>query len=427
MGAGTALRARASWLGRPWFFVAVAVLALNDHLLKGAWPGWLTGKLSDFAGVVVVATLAAVLLGPAAGAVLAGLAFTALKTVPGAAEAVAPMLGGGITLRDASDLVALLALPPLWWVLSQGRSQPNRNPRGWQALGLVAAVLATTATQAPPPDEVRAVGAVGEAIFVNIFLADGYGERWLQTTDGGFTWTRADEPRSLGTAVETTVEGDLARLSTWTACADDGVCYRASATMPSYSTNSRPSPGARWSDPHYVIERRAPGAEWTIDLDGRDRTALGGIAVQLGDSGHAVAMSDYGATVVLCREPSGRWRQVDVIELARDPQWVRSITSVLGNRSMPWAILAVLSVLCWTLAPSVGSKAATQILAVAGAVATFAFDVLGYEASRARVHGIWFTVVAGLILLLRWADRSSVARRPTEGSQPSFDPPKGAR
>src|SRR5262249_269111 len=32
---------------------AVALLAVNDHLLKGSGllPGWLTGKLSDFAGM----------------------------------------------------------------------------------------------------------------------------------------------------------------------------------------------------------------------------------------------------------------------------------------------------------------------------------------------------------------------------------------
>ncbi|QQR86557.1 MAG: hypothetical protein IPJ76_18560 [Flavobacteriales bacterium] len=33
------------------FVLAVAVLALNDHLLKHAWPCWFTGKLSDVAGL----------------------------------------------------------------------------------------------------------------------------------------------------------------------------------------------------------------------------------------------------------------------------------------------------------------------------------------------------------------------------------------
>ena len=41
-------------LGRPWFLGFVFVLALNDHLLKDLYPGWWTGKPSDFAGVAIV-------------------------------------------------------------------------------------------------------------------------------------------------------------------------------------------------------------------------------------------------------------------------------------------------------------------------------------------------------------------------------------
>jgi hypothetical protein len=31
--------------------LAIAVMALNDHILKYRWPSWLTGKISDFMGV----------------------------------------------------------------------------------------------------------------------------------------------------------------------------------------------------------------------------------------------------------------------------------------------------------------------------------------------------------------------------------------
>ena len=41
---------------------ALAVLALNDHVLKQAWPGLVTGKLSDAAGLVVAPPLVALLL-----------------------------------------------------------------------------------------------------------------------------------------------------------------------------------------------------------------------------------------------------------------------------------------------------------------------------------------------------------------------------
>ncbi len=36
----------------PVALAAVALLLLNDHVLKRAHPGWLTGKLSDLAGLV---------------------------------------------------------------------------------------------------------------------------------------------------------------------------------------------------------------------------------------------------------------------------------------------------------------------------------------------------------------------------------------
>jgi hypothetical protein len=31
---------------------AIALLVLNDHVFKARWPGWITGKLSDVAGLV---------------------------------------------------------------------------------------------------------------------------------------------------------------------------------------------------------------------------------------------------------------------------------------------------------------------------------------------------------------------------------------
>jgi hypothetical protein len=36
----------------PLILLAIGTLLLNDHVLKGQWPGLLTGKLSDFAGLV---------------------------------------------------------------------------------------------------------------------------------------------------------------------------------------------------------------------------------------------------------------------------------------------------------------------------------------------------------------------------------------
>jgi hypothetical protein len=41
-------------LARPSFVFALALLLANDLVLKAAYPGWITGKLSDFAGLFVL-------------------------------------------------------------------------------------------------------------------------------------------------------------------------------------------------------------------------------------------------------------------------------------------------------------------------------------------------------------------------------------
>lgn len=69
------------------FLLALAVLLLNDHLLKGAGllPGWLTGKLSDVAGLYVAPVVLAALIGIETRtgawlvALVIGLGFTGLQ------------------------------------------------------------------------------------------------------------------------------------------------------------------------------------------------------------------------------------------------------------------------------------------------------------------------------------------------------------
>jgi hypothetical protein len=120
---------------------ALALWLLNDHVLKAALPGLVTGKVSDVAGMIVaplaltaaVRAAAGLRCGPLAravpwGALLAvALVFTAVKTSPAANEvwcdvataaraplhALAVWLHGApfservILVRDPTDLIAL--------------------------------------------------------------------------------------------------------------------------------------------------------------------------------------------------------------------------------------------------------------------------------------------------------------------------------
>lgn len=164
---------------KPVVLAAVALLLVNDHLLKGAWPGWLTGKLSDFAGLVFfplllqalweVAASAAGRSSLASGRVLALSimftlsAFSAIQVSPAASEAYGWALGtaqwlvgsvldalsggSGVPLQralntpDPTDLAALpvLAVP---YLVGRGR---RASLRAEQASG--------GATRLPrPPD-----------------------------------------------------------------------------------------------------------------------------------------------------------------------------------------------------------------------------------------------------------------------------------
>ncbi len=100
-------------LAHPLAVGSLVLLALNDHVLKQAWPGWVTGKLSDVAGLVVAPLVLALPLGwlrvrrPELLAVLlTGAGFTAVKTTAvgaAAASATWSAVAGPSYLRPRPD------------------------------------------------------------------------------------------------------------------------------------------------------------------------------------------------------------------------------------------------------------------------------------------------------------------------------------
>ena len=146
----------------PATVLAALTVAVNDAYLKHLHPGWLTGKVSDVAGVWMVGAVAVALSGRRTLATVAvGLSFAALKTLPDAARLAEPVLGGP-TLTDRSDLLALAVLPGLW--LFAGGLMKDRWPQRATALSSVACVLmvaataaVTSATSCGPRPEVEAI------------------------------------------------------------------------------------------------------------------------------------------------------------------------------------------------------------------------------------------------------------------------------
>lgn len=145
-------RAAGDVILHPVAAVAVLVLLVNDHVIKDRWPGFVTGKLSDLAGLLFFPVLVVAVLdlcrnrvgvGPTPRAVvgtcvvLTGVVFAAAELVPqidAILEVVWAWLRWPLAMlgRDVptpvvmtADPTDLLALPALWvaWVLVRTRPQ----------------------------------------------------------------------------------------------------------------------------------------------------------------------------------------------------------------------------------------------------------------------------------------------------------------
>jgi hypothetical protein len=165
---GTPLPAAADALLHPVAVGAILVLVANDHVFKSMWPGWITGKLSDVAGLaffpLAIVGIAEILLlvvgrwrGPSertavVASVATAVAFTLVKATAlgaaswsiamGAAQSLPAMTSAllvhqrlvlphtTIVVRDSTDLVALPAIFVALWILRrrlprQGKQAPQ--------------------------------------------------------------------------------------------------------------------------------------------------------------------------------------------------------------------------------------------------------------------------------------------------------------
>lgn len=135
------LRPARALLTSTWL-IALALLALNDHVLKGAGvlPGALTGKLSDFAGMIVAPVLLAVLLRvrsrrglllchAAVGAVFAGINVSP-ELAAAWTQLMAPIWPWHITV-DPTDLAAIPALALGWRALVPAMTRPAPALAPW--------------------------------------------------------------------------------------------------------------------------------------------------------------------------------------------------------------------------------------------------------------------------------------------------------
>ena len=115
------MKTEAEPLVHPWVWVSMFLLALNDHYLKYAYPSWLTGKLSDFAGLIFFPILLDVIVRQRILSVLlTGIMFALVKVTywgndlyNSSFEIIFEIMGWGENaplIMDETDCLALIVL-----------------------------------------------------------------------------------------------------------------------------------------------------------------------------------------------------------------------------------------------------------------------------------------------------------------------------
>lgn len=194
-------------LSRPITLGAIALLFINDHLLRQMWPSWWTGKLGDLAWLFFTPFALAALLAwliPArikrqdsvVGLLafgLTGIMFALIKSLPefhhvivGAAER---LFGFPIAIvQDPTDLIALIALPAGWRMWKKPTNPPGAfHTLGWMSLPLAA--LLTIANTVAPDQGITCLTFQDERVVASTAFYGAYA-----SSDGGLSW-RASERR----------------------------------------------------------------------------------------------------------------------------------------------------------------------------------------------------------------------------------------
>ncbi|HET6705697.1 hypothetical protein [Amycolatopsis sp.] len=384
------------WTAHPLTVGATAVLLLNDHVLKQAWPGFVTGKLSDVAGLVVAPPVLGLLLGlvlparagAAAAVLVTGAGFAVVKlTAAGAGVASAAwsvVNGPSVILADPTDLIALPALGVSWWAWRRVTAAPPLAFRLRVVVALPFTVLAITATSAPSEtlpsvDSVRSEGTqvvieADGALYGSVSGVDGW--RYLSVAPS------APQPRKQ-------VE----------ACAPEAAahCYRVHGADVVDSEDTRGGrllgvdettdggrtwhttwevPAVRWE----FVQRQHP---FPGSITRVSKLASTELAVRAVAGGHQVIVAN-GVEGLAVRGPDGAWRRTPVVVaetgLALRPAPFTAFGRAIGRDVSMAGLLALLALLIGTAAAA-GRVRARHGRGLTAAVPLAAYLVLALSAT----------------------------------------------
>ncbi|WP_203652803.1 hypothetical protein [Demequina activiva] len=331
------------WIAHPASVAGIAVLVLNDHVLKAEFGSWWTGKLSDIAGLIffpallaAVASLAvprasARLLMPAAIAVT-GIGFTVVKaTDMGAATASAVLTAitwPSTVLRDPTDLVALAALAVAAWTAhaSLRDAQDTQNAQDtqgartdghtrWRAAVLVPiAVLASVATSAPEQSAVTVVETVGDQVWAGVGSAGpvdvhreagSFSGAWYTLQpDGTWEGSRQGDPdrEALPEPEDAPAAGTLVRCSS----ANGDLCFRPAEGAQGVEMSS--DGGATWDEDYRVSDAALEDLAQRLEAGASEIMTIA-VAVVDSEDGMQVYAAN-GVDGLAVRATDGTWERI---------------------------------------------------------------------------------------------------------------------
>jgi hypothetical protein len=314
-----------AWLAHPVSLIALVVLIVNDHLLKAAFPGVVTGKVSDVAGLVVappfLASIVLVAVGrlsPGRVAVgsmaVVGIGFTLAKaTNVGASVAGAGwsmLMPHAVVVADATDLLTLPALGAAWytWHRTRGRALRGRTVRLVRVcVVLPATFLALSATTAAwAPVAVAVVEVDGEIVLGEALVTNSRHPSQLEqatasaSSADGLTWYRH-------THAPTTP--DLrGHEPTPTSCrpSDPRDCYRL---VPGRLAMERGNDNDGWAVDWQVSDRDLARLRSHYESFTRDLLACRSVLVHETGAGYVVVAA-CGRDGFVIRNTAGVWQRI---------------------------------------------------------------------------------------------------------------------
>jgi hypothetical protein len=198
-------RPRFAVAASPGFISAVLLLLANDHVFKAAFPGVITGKLSDVAGLFVVGALTVAAVPSRTGMALGGIAAVFIfwksplsQPLIDGWNAVGPFMIARVV--DWTDLVALAALPVSLLYARRARwTTPSRVIQAALVAVTALAIGATSKVPRPmPPDPTPGVvRSYPQATFVTaLSVADTVRQLRTAGFDVGSMLTYGDDLRT---------------------------------------------------------------------------------------------------------------------------------------------------------------------------------------------------------------------------------------